>query len=67
MSIKRLWYTTLGLTCGLPLFFIHFTVSLGINDLHPGHEGSEFRMVAELRVYVVELFAIFKHQLVLGR
>lgn len=56
-----------GLTCGLPLFFVHFTVSVSINDLHLGHEGSEFRMVAELRVHVVELSAILKHQLVFGR
>lgn len=55
------------LTCGLPLLFVHFTVSVGINDLHLGHEGSKFRMVAELRVHVVELSAILKHQLVFGR
>ena len=57
----------IGLTCGLPLFFVHFTVSVGVNDLHPGHKRSEFGMLAELGEHVVELSAIFKHQLVFAR
>ena len=57
----------IGLTRGLPLLFIHFAVPLAINDMHPRHERSKFRMVAELRKHVMELFAVFEHQLVLGR
>ena len=56
-----------GLTCGLPLFFVHFTVSVGVNDLHPGHQRPEFGVLAELSEHVVELSAISKHQLVFAR